>query len=84
MATEMKQPKVRFTHSGSGNYSYSSQDRSFVSASVTNYGPTDLQLNIREVSIIVKSGETFTDTFDDFNSISIVTTSTFRLILRGW
>ena len=82
MATEMKQPKVKYAVSKTGNFSYTS-DVDLVSVSIAN-GTAPLTLTINGISVVVAANETYTDTFSDFRTVDIVTTSSYRLILRGW
>jgi hypothetical protein len=83
MATEMKQPKVKFSANKTGNFNYTS-DVDLVNISIANYGASPITLTINGISVIIAANESFADTFSDFRDVSIVATNSYRVILRGW
>lgn len=58
-------------------------DRYWTSLAIINDGISDLTFTINNMTITVKSSETFDDDFESFNSIRINTAIAYRLVLRG-
>jgi hypothetical protein len=53
------------------------------SISLANDGQADLTITINDLVITIKSGEYFEDEFELFTTITVTTTSAYRLLVRA-
>ena len=79
MATMTINPTPYKTYSGSGNYSIAEPDN-LDAFEIMNDGSADLTFTIQGNSFTVKSGETFYNEFNNFDSFSITATEPWRAV----
>jgi hypothetical protein len=78
----IKSYPIRETWSGTANITKTLKS-AMKEFCIKNDGASDLTFTIGGTTITVKPGEIFDDVFAPFNSISIVTTVSYRALVRG-
>ena len=74
---------VRFESDNVNKTYRNNTNNPWISVMITNDGASDITLVINNISIIVKSGETYDDDFVGFTSLNILASVAFRLWLRS-
>lgn len=82
--SKTNKPRVRDSFSGNTNRVYISHTGDLCECSMTNDGATDLVFTINGKSITLKPGESIDEAFDCFTTVTIVTTSSYRCVVRGF
>lgn len=50
---------------------------------IVNDGETDVILDVNDISIVLKAGESFDDLFDEFNLFNVTATGPYRVVVRA-
>lgn len=73
---------VKFVYEGTGNYSYTSPT-TLKSLAILNIGTEDIVIEVAGFTFSLKSNKGFDETFEEFTTINLTTTSSYQLLLRG-
>jgi hypothetical protein len=68
--------------SGSTGQTHTKSSGYWKSLSIVNDGNSDLTFTVNNITITVKSNETFTDDFSDFNQITVNSNIAYRIVAR--
>jgi hypothetical protein len=70
-------------YSGSTVTTYTKSNGYWKSLSIVNDGNSDLTFTVNNITITVKSNETYNDDFEDFNTITVNSNIAHRIVARG-
>lgn len=83
MATQAIMPKVQGRITGNSTITYTCP-KTCCSFAIVNRGVSSLTFTINGITISVSAEQTFDDSFEDFNEVTITTDQTYEAIVRGW